>query len=161
MTVSAFRGSARFRRRTLTIYLAVIAAGDLAWESLHLPLYTLWRTGTLGEKVFAVLHCTGGDILIAFISLISAIIIVGDLRWPVSRYWRAAFAAIVIGVAYTIFSEWLNVAARQTWAYSGRMPVLRLFGFALGLSPVLQWIIVPSLGFWAARSRSLADRCVS
>ena len=45
-------------------YLAVMVLGNLAWEIAQLPLYTIWRTGTFGEKAFAVLHCTGGDLLI-------------------------------------------------------------------------------------------------
>jgi len=136
----------------LCLYLAVIAAGNLAWESLHLPLYTLWRTGTRGDQAFAVIHCTGGDLLIALASLILALITAGDRRWPGNGYWRVAMSAIVLGLAYTIFSEWLNVAARGTWTYSERMPVLPLFSFNLGLSPLLQWIIVPVLGFCIARS---------
>jgi hypothetical protein len=33
------------------------------------------------------------------------------------------FAAVLAGcVAYTIFSEWLNTAVRQGWAYSPLMP---------------------------------------
>jgi hypothetical protein len=140
------------RWRALCIYAAVIAAGNLGWEALHLPLYTLWRTGTRDEQAFAVIHCTGGDLLIALASLILALFTVGDRRWPVSRYRRVAVTAIVLGLAYTIFSEWLNVAARGTWAYSERMPVLPLFRFNLGLSPLLQWIVVPLLGFAIARS---------
>ena len=140
------------RWRTLGVYLGVITTGNLAWETLHLPLYTLWRTGTPGEKVFAVVHCTGGDILIALASLILALVLVGDRRWPVIHYWRIVVIAIALGLAYTIFSEWLNVAARRTWTYSDHMPVLPLFSFNLGLSPLLQWIIVPGLGFGITRS---------
>jgi hypothetical protein len=91
-------------------------------------------------------------LLIALASLILALIAAGDRLWPANRYWRVAMTAIVLGLAYTIFSEWLNVAARGTWTYSERMPVLPLFSFNLGLSPLLQWIIVPVLGFYIARS---------
>lgn len=42
-------------------YLAAIAVGNLAWEFLHIPLYTIGRIGTWWEITFAVLHCTGGD----------------------------------------------------------------------------------------------------
>ncbi len=47
----------------LRVYLGVVALADLAWEAAHLPLYTIWRTGTPGEKAFAVVHCTGSDLL--------------------------------------------------------------------------------------------------
>jgi hypothetical protein len=147
-----FGRSAHARLWALCIYLAVIALSNLAWESLHLPLYTLWQTGTRGEQAFAVIHCTGGDIVIALISLILGLVIVGDRRWPAGRYWRVASTAILLGLAYTIFSEWLNVRVRATWAYSEHMPVLPLLGFRLGLSPLLQWIIVPGLGFSITRS---------
>jgi len=43
------------------------------------------------------------------------------------------------------------VTQRQTWAYSEHMPVLPLFSFNLGVSPLLQWTIVPVLGFCIAR----------
>jgi hypothetical protein len=161
MTIQENRVSSRPtqpRWRALGIYLAVIAAGNLAWESLHLPLYTLWRTGTPGERVFAVIHCTGGDILIASVSLILALVIVGDRHWPASRYWGVASTAIGFSLAYTMFSEWFNVSVRATWAYSEHMPILPLFGFSLGLSPVLQWMIVPSLGFCVTRAMTPHDR---
>jgi cytochrome c len=32
-----------------------------------------------------------------------------------------------------------NIVARQSWAYSERMPMISLFGFRMGLSPLLQW----------------------
>ena len=46
-------------------YLAVIAVIHLVWEGVQLPLYTLWTEGTRAAQVFAVLHCTAGDVLIA------------------------------------------------------------------------------------------------
>jgi hypothetical protein len=32
-------------------YLAVLLVGSLAWEFLHMPLYTLWSTDTWGRVV--------------------------------------------------------------------------------------------------------------
>ena len=53
------------------------------------------------------------------------------------------FAAVLAGgVAYPIYSEWLNMTVRQSWAYSSLMPVLPVTG--TGLAPLLQWIVVPS-----------------
>ena len=37
----------------------LFAAFNFAWEVLQLPFYTLLSTGTAGEIIFAVLHCTG------------------------------------------------------------------------------------------------------
>ena len=55
------------------------------------------------------------------------------------------FTAIVLGVAYTILSEWLNVEIRRTWSYTAAMPVLPLIG--TGLTPLLRWVVVPGLAF--------------
>ena len=131
----------------LRVYLGAMAAGNLVWETLQLPLYTIWRTGTLREQAFAVFHCTLGDLLIALSSLTLALMIVGQSAWPSSRFWQVAGFAIILGIGYTAFSEWVNVVVRASWAYSEWMPVIPLFGFRLGLSPLLQWIVVPAAAF--------------
>jgi hypothetical protein len=109
---------------------------------MQLPLYTLWRTGTPREIAFALFHCTGGDVLITTITLATAIAIARAFRWPLFG-WRMVLAAIILGAAYTIFSEWLNVEIRRSWSYSAAMPVLPWF--ETGLTPLLQWLIVPGL----------------
>jgi hypothetical protein len=52
------------------------------------------------------------------------------------------------GLAYTVFSEWLNTEIRGSWAYTDAMPQLPLVG--AGLSPLAQWIVVPLIAFWWA-----------
>ena len=63
-------------------------------------------------------------------------------------------ATLAIGVGYTVYSEWLNTTVRKAWAYSELMPTLPMLG--TGLSPLLQWLIVPIFGFaamWLRRRR--------
>lgn len=142
---------------TLRAYLAVSAAVHLTWEILQLPLYTIWTTGSARQMAFAVLHCTGGDVLIAALSLVAALTLFATERWPAERNARVFAAMMVIGVGYTIFSEWLNTGSRASWAYSRLMPVLPILG--TGLSPILQWLVVPTAalriatGAWPWRSR--------
>jgi hypothetical protein len=58
--------------------------------------------------------------------------------------------AMMFGLAYTTFSEWLSIVVREAWAYSELMPVISVAGFKVGLSPIAQWIIVPLVAFaWA------------
>ena len=135
-------------------YVPFVGAANLMWEAAHLPLYTLWREGTFREQAFAVVHCAGGDLLIAAASLLLALLLAGDARWPDDRrvYRRVAALAVAFGVLYTIFSEWLNVVVRQSWAYSELMPVVPLLD--AGLSPLMQWIVVPVAGFWLAGRRA-------
>ena len=144
--------------RFLRCYLVVIVAVNLAWETIQLPLYTIWMTGTLWEQAFAVLHCTLGDLLIALAALTSALVIAGDDGWPTNRFRAVAFVAILFGFGYTIFSEWLNVVVRRAWSYSEWMPVISAFGLNIGASPLLQWIVVPLVAFRVGRRTITKDR---
>ncbi len=132
-------------------YLLTVVMADLVWEAAHLPLYTLWQTGTPGEMLFAVVHCTLGDLLIALTAVTLGLVIAGHRDWPHRRFAAVAALTLVFGLGYTVFSEWLNIVVRKSWAYSGLMPVVSLFGLDIGLSPLLQWIVVPALAFYTAR----------
>ena len=136
----------------LATYLAAIGALNLVWEVLQLPLFTIWATGSLAERTFAVVHCTGGDLLIALVSLVIALIGTWATDWPRQGFRRVAVLAIVLGIAYTAFSEWLNVYVRQSWAYADWMPTVAVGTIRIGVSPLLQWLVVPTLAFLAARS---------
>jgi hypothetical protein len=139
--------------RGMRSYLGVILVGNALWEALHLPLYTIWQTGSLREQAFAAFHCTLGDLLIAMSSLVLALVIAGDGFWPARRAWQVAALTILLGVSYTIYSEWLNVSVRGSWAYSEWMPVIIIGKLQIGLSPLLQWIVLPAAAAWTAQPR--------
>jgi hypothetical protein len=116
---------------------------------MHVPLYGIWEEGSTADIAFAVVHCTGGDLLIALGSLSAALMLAGSPGWPARRFRAVAALTIVFGVGYTVYSEWLNENVRGSWSYSARMPVLPPLG--TGLSPVLQWLAVPGAALAAAR----------
>ena len=61
-----------------------------------------------------------------------------------------AHLTLAIGIAYTVYSEHLSINVRRSWAYSDLMPRLRLLG--TGLSPIVQWFVVPAAVLvWARR----------
>jgi uncharacterized membrane protein (UPF0136 family) len=135
----------------LRLYLAVSVVSHLLWELLQLPLYTIWKSGTAREIAFAVVHCTAGDLLIAALALIAALVAIGNRDWPHQRFVPVIVAAVVIGLSYTVYSEWLNTVVRKSWTYSRLMPTLPWLG--TGLSPFMQWLIVPAIAFAAVRRR--------
>jgi len=59
-------------------------------------------------------------------------------------------SALLLGPGYTIFSEWLNTTLFR-WSYSDLMPTLKLAGIEIGLSPLLQWLLLPPLALFLAR----------
>ena len=132
-------------------YLAAVTLANLAWETLQLPLYAIWQTGTWRSIVIAILHCTAGDVIIATTALVVAMVAFGDRQWPRTRRVSVTLTAVTLGIGYTIFSEWMNLVVRKSWAYSDLMPVVPLLG--TGISPLAQWIVIPSIGLlWARRS---------
>ena len=132
-------------------YIAFSAIGHLIWETAHIPLYTIWTEGSWSEIAFAIVHCTGGDLLIAMSTLLLSLFVVSAPAWPEARAGRVLLLAVVFGVSYTVFSEWLNIVIRAAWAYRDIMPVVPVLD--AGLTPLLQWMIVPSLAYWAAIGR--------
>lgn len=134
----------------LRLYLPFVIGANLLWEFAQLPLYTIWREAPAGEIVFAALHCTGGDALIATATLVLALLVAGG-GWPAEprAFRRVAALTVILGLGYTVFSEWLNIEVRGAWAYSELMPVVPIIG--AGLSPLLQWIAIPVAGFCLAR----------
>jgi hypothetical protein len=129
--------------------MVFIAGANLVWEFAQLPLYTLWYEGSPGEIIFAAVHCTGGDILIAGGSFLLALLLIGRPGWPRQGYCRVAALTVAFAVPYTVFSEWLNTEIRGSWAYSELMPVVPVID--AGLSPVAHWLVIPVAAFWWAR----------
>jgi hypothetical protein len=129
-------------RSWIALSIGLAALGHFFWEAAQLPLYTLWRTGTPHEIVFALIRCTGRrcsdhDSDTGGSGCARAALSLASFRLAM------VFTAIVLGAGYTIFSEWLNVEIRRSWSYTAAMPVVPFLG--TGLTPLLQWLIVPGL----------------
>ena len=124
-------------------YVGATFALNLIWEIAQLPLYTIWNQGSSAALTFAVLHCTLGDVMISCLALLGSVLCLGNLQWPRERYVAVAAASVAAGLAYTGYSEWLNVYVRKSWAYSGLMPKV----MGVGLSPLLQWLVIPTAAF--------------
>lgn len=133
------------RARLFLTYLAGSAVAHLVWETAQLPLYTIWSTGSRSELAIAVLHCTGGDILIALVTLAVAVVMSREKAWPGEGQRKVYLLTLALGLGYVVFSEWLNTQVLGAWAYTDRMPKVPLIG--TGLSPLLQWVVAPTLVF--------------
>jgi len=134
--------------KPITIFFVTVFTGHLVWETVQLPLYTLWWTDTKSEIVRALLHCTAGDALITAAALTLALLFGRLAEWPPFGV-RMMATTILLGMAYTMFSEWLNVEIRRSWAYTENMPILPFLG--VGLAPMLQWLVAPGIAFAVAR----------
>lgn len=130
-------------------YLALLLAANLALEVAQLPLYTLWTEGSPGGIAWAVLRCTVGDGAIGAATLAMAVVLTRAWDWPRSGFGQVAAVTTLLAVAVTVALEWLNVEVWRNWAYADAM--LRLWPLGTGLSPVLQWLLLPPVCLLAAR----------
>jgi hypothetical protein len=94
------------------------------WEAAQLPLYTIWWTGTRREILFAVVHCTGGDLLISAAALALAALATLTDHWPLFGV-RMALTAIGLGHGYTVLSEWLTRKSAKAGPTPRRCPFFR------------------------------------
>jgi hypothetical protein len=133
-------------------YLPWMLVLNLAWEAAHVRLYTLWQEAEAAYIVFSIVHCTLGDVLIGVAVLVVALTLIraaSIAHWP---WGRVAAITSVAGVAYTVFSEWMNITLLRSWTYSKAMPTLELAGFEIGLTPLVQWLLVPPLALYLGRA---------
>jgi hypothetical protein len=153
MSLAGLGATARDPGRAVAFgYLLIAVTLNLVWETAQLPLYTIWQTGSAGELAFAVLHCTGGDLLILAASLMLALLLIGGVDWPRFGHRPVVLVTTILGLSYTVFSEWLNVEVRQSWAYAPAMPLIAPLG--TGLAPLLQWLIIPPAALVIAKRLS-------
>lgn len=140
-------------------YLPLLAGLNLAWEIAHVSLYTLWDEADAAYIAFSVVHCTLGDVVIGAAAVLTALIL-GRERTPVRWHWpRVAALTALLGVAYTVFSEWMNITILRSWSYSESMPTLDLGGFRIGLTPLAQWLVLPPLALYlTSRTKITQDR---
>lgn len=123
---------------------------NLAWESAHVRLYTIWVEADRLGVASAVFHCTLGDVVIAFTMFAVAGVLLGLPDWPAARPWTGGAIVTTVATVYTAWSEWFNVYSVGNWSYASAMPTI----FGIGLSPLLQWLILPSVMVVAHRKLS-------
>ena len=126
-----------FARAGLWSALAFVL--NLAWEIAHARLYTLWAEADGLTVAWSLLHCSLGDVLIALAMFALAGLALRRADWPLSRPWAGGAMVVIGAMAYTAWSEWYNVYLAGSWGYSASMPLI----FGIGVSPLLQWLILP------------------
>ena len=72
-------------------------------------------------------------------TLVTSGVIAGAGLWPASRPWAGGAFVVVGAMGFTAWSEWYNVYRTGAWSYASEMPTV----YGIGLSPLLQWLILP------------------
>jgi hypothetical protein len=126
---------------------------NLVWETGQLPLYAFEPDVSWIEIAYAVAHCTFGDAMVAFTSYVLGALWTRAPRWPLERPASGFAVSLASGLIWTVWAEWYNVYVLRSWAYASGMPTI----LGIGVSPVLQWVVLPALALvlvrkWTERS---------
>lgn len=121
------------------LWLTLAFVLNLAWEIAHVRLYAIWAEADQLSIAWAVLHCTLGDVAIALAMFALAGVLLRRRDWPATRPWAGGAIVVIGATAFTTWSEWYNVYNAGNWGYAANMPTI----FGIGLSPLLQWLILP------------------
>ena len=100
---------------------------------------------------------------------------IGDVGFALTAFWVASLAArsrdwvleprklplglfLAVGILLTIGFEYYYTNVSLRWGYSELMPLVPPFG--TGLTPILQWLIIPPLVVWLTRRHLLGARAI-
>lgn len=119
------------------------------WEFLQVPLFLGMPTADHWEAIVFCSRAAGGDALIALFGFWVVGAIWRNRDWIVRPRSGQVLAFVVVGILVTIGFEWHATVIAQRWEYSPLMPVVPVIG--TGLSPLLQWTILPPLIVWLVR----------
>lgn len=134
--------------RRIGIWSALAFVLNLIWEIGHISLYTLWREAAPQVIAWSIFHCTIGDVMIALAVFALTAIVFRRTDWPTSHPWSGGALVVIAALVFTAQSEWYNVYRSGAWGYTSSMPTV----FGIGLSPLLQWLILPPLMVVACRA---------
>lgn len=126
------------------------------WENLQAPLFAGMKAAAHWNAVKACTQASLGDATIMLLAYLGVAGAKRDRWWFRSPSSGPLIGFVGIGVIITFLTEYLattSVNPNWGWRYANSMPVLPLIG--LGLTPLLQWLLLPPIAIWFVR-RQLA-----
>lgn len=125
--------------RWIAVILVTFAL-HFAWEMAQGNLFRQMQSMPFWRATAWCTRATAGDFVITTIAF-SAAAMSGGRHWPlIRRRLSPAVIFLTVGILITIGYEIYAVSTGR-WAYDAQMPQI----FGIGLSPLLQWIVIPLL----------------
>jgi hypothetical protein len=118
------------------------------WEVAQTYFYTM-KDASFSTMLYGWVHCTLGDVMITLGSFWIISLINRNRRWFLNPKKLSFAGFLLAGVLYTILSEWMNAQIFKSWGYNELMPIIPWM--KVGLTPLLQWIVIPSAVILLAR----------
>ena len=119
---------------------------NLSWEVSHSLLYKTITDMSASQYVPRILQASAGDIIIILSIFLFISIFNSSLNWTIKKK-KSIILSVICGTIISIGFE-LYAKAVQRFEYNASMPIIPLIN--VGLTPVLQMIIIPLLVFLTA-----------
>ena len=121
------------------------------WEFLQVPLFESMPEARHWDAILTCTRAALGDAVITLISYWCVSMAARSRNWIMSPNTSRIMMFAGTGVLITIVIERLALAGMWLggWQYSSLMPIVP--GVEVGLSPVLQWIVLPPIVVWFSR----------
>jgi hypothetical protein len=130
---------------------------NFPWEILQTPLFEHMPDAPHWEAIKTCSRATLGDAAIMLVAYWVVAATRGSRTWIARPQTATVFLFATFGVLATALIERLALAGLwiDSWAYSASMPIVP--GIGVGLSPLLQWIVLPLLVVWFVRRQIRTD----
>ncbi len=115
---------------------------NLIWELSQMPLYA--GGSYLADHLAQSLYATFWDAAMTLGIYFIVAIVKRNIFWLEKINASEIFFAAGLGLALAIFIE-VRALQEGRWGYSALMPIIRFL--KVGLSPILQMVILPSASF--------------
>ena len=116
------------------------------WEMVQAPLYSNMRQVSHAAAIAICAGATAGDVGIAFVAYAAGALGQRDPIWILHPMARGSWVYLLSGIGITLLFEYLWAGPEGRWIYAPNMPIVPVLG--VGLSPLLQWLLLPPLAAW-------------
>lgn len=137
-------------KRIFLSFAAIIITGYLfnyIWEKSHIALFKDYEVFVSRLPLPAAIYTSLVDVSIIFLIYTLIALVRKKFFWIENFDKNAAALSIIFGSAIAIVIE-LQGLAQKKWAYSEIMPIIPFI--KVGLSPILQMIVLPIITFYIA-----------
>ena len=128
------------------------------WEFVQVPVFADMAEMAHWEAIKLCMSATFGDVGFALTAFWIASLAVRSRNWILRPEQLPVAIFVGVGIALTVGFEYFYTNVSLRWTYSDAMPLVPPFG--TGLSPLMQWLIIPPLVLWLTRRHLLGARAI-
>ena len=134
----------------LTVFIFAFLL-NFVWEFLQVPLYQDMAEAVHWHGIRTCAQASAADGVIMLVGFWSTALLWRTRSWVLRPTTRQVVVFSGVGVGITTVVEYLATTQGWTWGwtYADAMPVVPIVG--TGLSPLLQWVLLPPLTIWFVR----------